>query len=85
MRHRNGVQQEVEVPGSGFHLLGIGGHDHMVGALATGFFSLGFGAGEQGDFSAQGLGELDAHVAQAAHAQNPDLVARRSEPVASRW
>ena len=38
--HRNRVQQEVEVPGGGFHLLGIGGHDHMIGALAAGFFSL---------------------------------------------
>jgi hypothetical protein len=49
----------------------------MVGALATAFFGLARRAGEQGHFRAQGLGELDAHVAQAAHAENPDLVAGR--------
>ncbi|CAI8970677.1 hypothetical protein EMIT0P294_50214 [Pseudomonas sp. IT-P294] len=74
--HRNGVQQEVEVPGSGFHLFGIGGHDHMVGALATTFFSLARRAGEQRHFRAHCLGKLDAHVAEAAHAENPDLIAR---------
>ena len=36
----NGVQQEIKMPGGGFHLLGIGGHDHMVGALATAFLGL---------------------------------------------
>eukprot|EP01132_Coremiostelium_polycephalum_P015745 gene15744-biopygen7837 len=63
------------MPGSGFHLGFVGGHDHVVGALATAFFSLARGAGEQRHFRAHGLGELDAHMAQTAHAQNANLVA----------
>lgn len=72
--HRNGVEQEIEVTGRGFHLLGVGRHDHMIGALTPTFFGLARRAGEQRHFSAHGLGELDAHVAEAAHAENPDLV-----------
>ncbi|MCY1370324.1 hypothetical protein D9M69_574110 [compost metagenome] len=74
MLHRNGVEQEIEVPGRSLHLGIIGGHDHMVRTLATSLFGLARRTGEQGHLGAHGLGELDAHVAQAAHAENPDLV-----------
>jgi len=73
--HGNGVEQEVETARRRAHLLGIGRHDHMVGTLAAGFLGLGPGAGEQGHFGAQGLGQLDAHMAQPAHAEDADLVA----------
>lgn len=73
--HRNGVEQEIETTGSGAHLLGIGGDDHMVGPLAASFLGLGLGARKQGHFRTQGLGQFDAHVAQAAHAEDADLVA----------
>ena len=56
----------------------------MVGTLATGFVGLGLGTGEQGHFGAQRLGQLDGHVAQAAHAEDADLVTR-ADAVVLEW
>ena len=73
--HRHGVEDEIQLAGHRRHLLRVGGHHHMVGALFLRLAHLAFRAGEQGHFGAQRLGEFDAHMAEAAHAHNAHFIA----------
>ncbi len=82
MLYRHGIQHEIEGFGGRFHLAVVGGDDNMVGALFLRLGHLAFGASEDGDLRAQGLGEFHAHMAEAAHADNAHFVARSNAVVA---
>ena len=68
-------------PATRGHLGGIRGQHDAVRAQAAGIGLLALGAREEGHLGAQGLGQLQAHVAQAAEADDGHLAARAHLPV----
>ena len=77
----HGVDDEIEAALHGGHGRRVGGQDHLVGAQAPGVLLLAGGAGQQGDIGAQGLGQLQGHVAEAAQADHRHMAARARVPV----
>src|SRR4028119_2172696 len=70
---RDGVEDEVEGAGVLLHLVGIRRYDDFIRAEAHRVFALAQGGGEGDDVSAEGLGELHAHVPEAAETDDADL------------
>ena len=78
----DGVEDEVEAAGVLLHLVGVAGDDDFVGAEAEGVLLLAGRGGEDHDVGAECMGELHAHVAQSAEADDADLLALGDPPVA---
>ena len=78
----DGVEDEVEAAGVLFHFVGVFGDDHFVGAEAQGVVLLAGRGGEDHGVRSEGVGELNAHVAEAAEADDADLLAFGDAPVA---
>ena len=66
------------------HLFGVGGDDDLIGAQAERIGFLAGRGGEDHDVGAEGSGELDPHVAQAAEADHADLLPLEVAPAAHR-
>ena len=66
------------------HLVGVAGDDDLVGAEAERVLLLAGRGGEDDDVGAERMGELHAHVAQPAEADDADLLALGDAPVAHR-
>ena len=73
MLNGNGVDDDVKVPLDSVHLRLVGGDDNLVGTHRLGLLLLAGGAGEEGHLGAEGVGELQAHVAEAAKANDANL------------
>lgn len=84
MLGRDAVQDEVERAGVLGHRGGVGRDDDLMGAEAEAVGDLGRRGREQHDVRAEGAGELHAHVAEAAKADDADLLAGADLPVAER-
>ena len=84
VRGGDGIENEVEAVGVCRHLLGILGDDDFVRAEALRVRHLARRGGEEHDVRAEGLGELHAHVAETAEADDADLLAGADLPVAQR-
>ncbi len=67
-----------------FIALGVGGENDLVGAQPQSVFLLLERSGELHGVRAEGVGELERHVAQAAEADDADLLAGPDLPVAQR-
>ena len=80
----NAVEDEVEGAGVLGHRGRIGGDHDLVGAEAQAIGDLGRGGREEHDVRAEGAGELHAHVAEAAEADDADLLSGADLPVAQR-
>jgi hypothetical protein len=84
----DGVEDEVEAARRLRHLARVGADDHLVRAERLGVRRLAGRGGEDDHVGAHRGGELDAHVAEAAEADDADLLARgrpSSGAAASRW
>ena len=78
----DGVEDEVEAAGVLLHLVGVAGDDDLVGAEAERVLLLVGRSGEDDDVGSERMGELHAHVAQPAEADDADLLALGDAPVA---
>ena len=78
------VQDEVERAGVLGHRGGVGRDDDFMGTESEAIGDLGGGGCEEHDVGTEGTGDLDAHVAEAAEADDTDLLARADLPVAER-
>ncbi len=81
---RDAVEDEIERLGMRLHLVGVLRDDDLMGTQPLAVFDLGRRSGEQHDVGAERLGELDAHMAEAAQADDADLLARSDLPVTQR-
>ena len=81
---RDAVEDEMELADPGLHRLGITGHHHLMGAEPLGVGALALRGGEEDDMGAEGPGELDAHMAEAAEADDADGLAGADLPMAQR-
>ncbi len=84
MACRDRVEDEVEAAGMRRHLLGVARHDHLVGAEIERVLPLAVRGGEGDDVRAHRMGELHAHMAEAADPDDTDLLARAGLPVTQR-
>ena len=66
----HGAQDQVEGPPQGLEHALLAGRVEVVGAEAAGVGLLGAAVGDDGDVGAHGLGDLHAHVSEAAHAED---------------
>ena len=78
------VEDEVEAAGVLLHLVGVARDDDLVGAEPERVLLLARRRGEDDDVGAERVGELHAHVAQPAEADDADLLALGDAPVAHR-
>ena len=78
------VQDEVERAGVLGHRGGVGRDDDLMRSEAKAIGDLGRGGREEHDVGAEGAGDLHAHVAEAAKADDADLLAGADLPVAER-
>ena len=76
----DGVEDEVEAAGVLLHLVGVAGDDDLVRAEAQRVLLLAGRGGEDDDVGAERAGELHAHVAQPAEADDADLLALGRRP-----
>lgn len=82
MVHRQGVDDVVEGVGGGGYGGLVGADEVRVGAeVVDGLATLPVGRADDGDVVAEGLSELDAHVADAAQAEDaaPEAADREAE------
>ena len=73
-----------KLPGVLLHLVGVAGDDDLVGAEPQRVLLLVRRSGEDHDVGAERVGELHAHVAQPAEADDADLLALADAPVTHR-
>ncbi len=66
------------------HRVLVAGDDDVVRAEAFGVGLLALGGGEERDLRAKGVRELERHVAEAAEADDADLLAGADLPVLQR-
>ena len=66
----DGAQDEVEGAAQGLEHALLAGGVEVVGTEAAGVGFLGTAVGDDGDFRAHGVGDLYAHVSEAAHAED---------------
>ncbi len=78
----NGVEDEIETVRMRLHLRVVARDHHLVGPQRQCVLALALGRGEGHHVRAHGMGELDAHVAKPADADDADLLARADVPVA---
>jgi hypothetical protein len=78
------VEDEVEAPGVFGHGVGVLGDDDLIGAQSLAVGDLALRGGEENRVRAKGVGELDAHVAQAAQADDTDSLSLGHVPLAER-
>ena len=81
---RHAVQDEVEGATMLGHRSGVGGDDDLMRAETEAVGDLGGRGREEHDVGAEGPGELHAHVAETAEADDADLLAGADFPVAER-
>ena len=78
------VEDEVEAAGVASHGAGVFADNDFVGAEFFGVGDFALGGGELDDVRAEGVGELEAHVAEAAKADDADFLVGADVPVAER-
>ena len=78
------VEDEVEAAGVLLHLVGVLGDDDFVRAEAERVLLLARRGGEDDGVRAERVGELHSHVAEAAEADDADLLALADAPMAHR-
>lgn len=84
MRGGDRVQDEVELAGMAGQLRGVCGNAHLVRPEAQAVGDLGGRGGEQHDVCAHRVSQFDAHVAEAAEADDTNLLAGSGTPVTQR-
>src|ERR1035438_4627455 len=80
----DGVEDEVEAAGVLGHLIRVARDDNLIGAEAKSVVLFGGRRGEDDRVGTEGVRELDAHVAEAAEADDANLLALGHAPVAHR-
>ena len=75
------VEDEIEAARVLQHFVGVFGDDDFVGAETLGVGGFVGRSGEEDDVRAEGMGELDAHVAESAEADDADFLAFANFPV----
>ena len=81
VRCRDGVQDEVEAVGLRRHRVRVVRKHYLIGAEPQCIRALGLGCREQHHVCAERVGELDAHVAQAAESNDSDAMSLADLPV----
>ena len=84
MRGGDRVEDEVEPACLTGQLVRVGGNAHLVRAESQSVGYLGWRGGEQHDMGTHRVGQLDAHVTEAAKTDDADLLARPGVPVTQR-